>query len=205
MITKKTLKNCHKGIIKMEQIKNYIKKLKENKSLIPMLVAIVLAFVMFLTIFMPYASATEEYAERLEQYSDYYALEELDMNGDDFINISMAKYAKVYSKMSEDIFGDSATGVLYVVLVVLIAVFAIGALVFAFFKKPIAVIVFDILAFVVFCIQNWDYKDRGVIPSDNYNWGGAYYIFIICAIAVLVCAVASIILKKIFEKKTVGG
>lgn len=189
----------------MEQIKNYIKKLKENKSLIPMLVTIVLAFVMFLTIFMPYASATEEYAERLEQYSDYYALEELDMNGEDFINISMAKYAKVYSKMSEDIFGDSATGVLYVVLVVLIAVFAIGALVFAFFKKPIAVIVFDILAFVVFCIQNWDYKDRGVIPSDNYNWGGAYYIFIICAIAVLVCAVASIILKKIFEKKTVGG
>lgn len=154
---------------------------------------------------MPYASATEEYAERLEQYSDYYALEELDMNGEDFINISMAKYAKVYSKMSEDIFGDSATGVLYVVLVVLIAIFAIGALVFAFFKKPIAVIVFDILAFVVFCIQNWDYKDRGVIPSDNYNWGGAYYIFIICAIAVLVCAVASIILKKIFEKKTVGG
>ena len=186
----------------MEQIKNYIKKLANNKSLIPMLIAIVLAFLMFLTIFMPYASATEEHAERLEQYSDYYALEELDMNGEDLINISMAKYAKVYSNMSEDMFGDSATGTLYVVLVVLVAVFSIGVLVFAFFKKPIAVIVFDILAFIVFCIQNWDYKDRGVIPSDNYNWGAAYYIFIICAIFVLACAVPTMILKKISEKNT---
>lgn len=189
----------------MEQIKNYIKKLTENKSLIPMLVAIVLAFLMFLTIFMPYASATEEHAERLEKYSDYYAFEELDMKGEDLINISMTEYAKVYSNMSEEMFGDSATGALYVVLVVLIAVFSIGVLAFVFFKKPIAVIVFDILAFIVFCIQNWDYKDRGIIPSDNYNWGAAYYIFIICAIAVLVCAVATIVLKKISEKKTVEG
>lgn len=183
----------------MKQIKDYIQSLKDNKYLIFMLAATVIAFLMFLTIFMPYASATLEHAERLEKYSNYYSIEELDINGNDLINISMVRYAKIYSRMSEEMFGDSSTGALYVVLVVLIAIFSICNLIFAIFKKPIAVIVFDVLAFVVFCIQNWDYKDRGVIQSDNYNWGAAYYLFIICAICILVCAIITIILKKLHK------
>ena len=179
-----------------------MKQTKNNKFAIPMLVCAVLALVMLLTIFLPYASATEERAEKLEKYPDYYAIDELDMTGEDLINMSMVEFARMYSTMSEEMFGDSS-GILYVVLVVLIAGFGIGTLICAICKKPIGAIIFDILAMLVFLVHNFDYKDRGIIPSDNYNWGVAYYIFMICAVAVFVCAVAAIALKKVDKKNTV--
>ncbi len=61
----------------MEYIRNYIQRLKTTKYLIPILVATVLAFLMFLTIFMPYATATKEQAKMLTENPNYYVIEEL--------------------------------------------------------------------------------------------------------------------------------
>lgn len=170
-----------------------------RKTNLPMILAAVLAAIMILTVFMPYASATEKHAKRLEDFSDYYSVEELDMTGKDLINISMAEFARMYGTMSEELFGDSS-GVLYVVIVILIAGFSIGTLIFSVCKKPIGAIVFNILATLVFLVQNFDYKDRGIIPSDNYNWGIAYYIFIVCAVAVLAFAVVGIVMKILSKR-----
>ncbi len=186
----------------MEQIENSKKRL--NVAAIPMFVALVLAAVMIVSVFLPYATATERHAERLEEYSDYYSVDELDMTGKDMINMSMAEFARMYGTMSEEMFGSS-WGIFYVTIVILIAGFCICTLIFAALKKPIGVIIFNVLATLVFMLQNFDYKDRGIIPGDNYNWGIAYYAFAVCSAIIIVCAIAAIVLKIIEKKKAYEG
>lgn len=166
-----------------------------KRIVFPLLIG--LALLMILSIFLPYASATEENAENLEKYSDYYAIEEINMTGEDLINISMLEYAIVYSNMSEDLFGDSKIGIIYVALVVLIVAFSLFVLIFAILKKPLAIIVFDVIGFMVLCVQNWDYSDRGIVPSSSYDWGIAYYLFAFCTIAVFLISITAMILQRI--------
>ena len=71
---------------------------------------------------------------------------------------------------------------------------------FAFLKKPVAVIIFNILSFGVFNLQNWDYTDRGVIPSSSYDWGAGYYIFYVAAFVTLAGAIW-LLVNKILAKK----
>lgn len=56
--------------------------------------------------------------------------------------------------------------------------------------------IFNLLALGVFYLQCWDYKDRGIVPSDLYKWGIAYYIFYIAAFVVIAAAVLMFIHKK---------
>ena len=171
------------------------KSIITNKILIPFVAALVGAIIMLATVFLPYATATEDYAEVLGSYPDEIVYEELDMTAKDIMNISMVEYAIVYGNLSEQFWGDAAHGIMYVVLVALIGGFSLLAVLFAVLKKPIAVMIFDILAFGVFSLQNWDYTDRGVIPSSSYDWGAGYYIFYIAAVIVLVGAVWMLVTK----------
>ncbi|MBQ8249057.1 MAG: hypothetical protein IJY93_04140 [Clostridia bacterium] len=171
---------------------------------ISMAIALICSLLMTITIFLPYATATEEHSERLKSNSSFYSLEDVNMDGNDLVNISMTDYAKIYSTMSQKMFGNSSAGVMYVVLVVLIAIFSAIALLFSILKKPIAIIIFDILAFLTFYIQNWDYTDRGIIPSSNYDWGIAYYIFIVAAVALLANSVWMLIIKIKNKKSAIA-
>ena len=129
--------------------------------------------------------------------------EEIEMAAGEVVNISMVEYASLYSKMSEQLFGNSGFGVFYAVLVVLIGLFAALTVVFSVIKKPIPVIVFSVLSFAVFSIQNWDYTDRGVIPSDSYNWGLAYYIFYVAFVLLIGGAVWLIVAKAKSKKQPI--
>ena len=130
--------------------------MKRNVSIL----LVIISLFMFLSIFLPYASATDEHAERLEQYSKFYSVEELDLGGKDLVHISMFEYAMIYGNIGEEWFGDHVMGTIYVSLVVLIAVFSLCIAFFAYRKKIVAVIVFDVLASAVFFLQNWDIIDK---------------------------------------------
>ena len=75
------------------------------------------------------------------------------------------------------------------------------SILFTVLKKPIAITIFSLLAFGVFSIQNFDYTDRGVIPSSTYDWGVAYYAFYIAFLVALVGAVLMLVFKIICKKK----
>ncbi len=172
----------------------------KNTLLIPMLVLLVASFAIFSTVFLPYASATESRAEFLAVYSDEFFYEELKMTNKDVIHISMIEYANIYSNLSEAIWGDATFGIFYIVLVALIALFSLLTLLFSVLKKPIPVLIFNIINFSVFSLQNWDYSSRGVIPSSSYDWGIAYYIFFASALIIL-CAAIWLLISKLKIKK----
>lgn len=174
--------------------------IKNNKLLVPCIIALVGAVLMAVTVFLPYATAIDDHAESIKEHPDQIVYEELDMTAEDMLHISMVEYANVYSQLSEQLWGSSANGIFYVVMVALIGGFALLAVLFAVLKKPIAIIIFNLLSFGVFCLQNWDYTDRGVIPSGSYDWGFGYYIFYAAAIITVVGAVWLLINKIKFKK-----
>lgn len=176
-----------------------MKNLKNN-LFIPFIIALIGTILMVTTVFLPYATAIDDHAENIKENPDAVVYEELDMTAQDMMNISMVEYANVYSNLADQLFGDSSYGVFYVVLVALIGGFALLAALFAFLKKPIAVIVFNVLSFGVFSLQNWDYTDRGVIPSSSYDWGTGYYIFYVAVVITLVGAIW-LLVNKIRNKK----
>lgn len=184
----------------MNDIKTTNSKLMQNKLLIPFVIALVGTVFMFITIFLPYATAKNEYAEKMNTYPDEIVYEELNITSKDMINISMVEYAKIYSKLSEQIWGTTAYGIFYVALVALIGGFSLLSVLFTVLKKPIAVVIFSLLSFGVFSMQNFDYSDRGVIPSNTYGWGVAYYIFYIAFAMALIGAVWMLV-SKIIQKK----
>jgi len=174
--------------------------MKNNNLKISFICLVCAALLLLIAIFLPYATAIGDHAENLKDNPDAIVYAELDMTSSDIIHISMAEYAKVYGSLGEELFYDAGMGTFYMVLVILIGGFAALALLFALLKKPVGVMVFDILAFIVFSLQNWDYTDRGVVPSRAYDWGAGYYVFYIAAVAVLAGAIWMLIQKKKLKK-----
>ncbi len=162
---------------------------ENNKLLIPFIIAMVGAIMMIVTVFLPYATAIDEQAEAINENPDMIVYEDLNMIASDIKDISMVEYVNIYTNLGEQLFGNASFGTLYVVLLGLIVGFAVLAAIFSLIKKPVAVIVFDILAFAVFSLQNYDYTDRGVIPSSSYDWGVGYYVFYVAAVVTLVGAI----------------
>lgn len=171
--------------------------MKNIKKMIPFIATLIGAVLMAAAIFMPYSKAIGNHAERIEDDPDAVVYEDPDITAGELLNVSMFEYAKLYLTVGEDMWDNSFPVILYTSLVALIGLFALLAVLFTLLKKPVRVIVFDILAFIVFVIQNWDYSDRGVVPSRKYDWGAGYYVFFVAAAVVFIGA----ILMKISQSK----
>ena len=51
---------------------------------------------------------------------------------------------------------------------------AVLTLLMTLIKKPIGIIIFDLLTMGAFWIICFDFEDRGVIPSSSFDWGIVY-------------------------------
>lgn len=93
-----------------------------------------------------------------------------------------------------------ALGILYISLALLICLFSLLCLIFAIRKKHIKTIVFGSLSFLIFLLQSWDYKDRGVIGGFSVKWGMGFYIPFVAFALVLAGSIILLIIKQ-KEKK----
>lgn len=182
----------------MEKIK---KDAINQKMLLPFVMALIGALLMVLCVFLPYSAATEERAEWIDKYPDTVVLEGMNLTAADMKHISMTQYAHIYFTMSEELWHDSTVGILYVVLVALIGCGAAVAALFALGRKPIGCIIFGGLASGVFHLLNMDFIDRGVIPSDSYDWGVAHTLFPIAAVILIAGALWMLVMKIIVKRQ----
>ncbi len=176
---------------------------KNNKLLVPSVIALIGAILMTISIFLPYATAINNRAEYIKEYPDEVISEKLNITADDMFHISMIEYANMYNRLSEELWGDTVHGIFYVVMVAMIGGFALFGVIFTFCKKPVVAVIFDLLSLGVFYLHNWDYIDRGVIPSSSYKWGMGYYIFYVAAVIAIAGAIWMIV-AKIRRKKVVS-
>lgn len=173
--------------------------MKKNVMLYSALAAILGAILLIITIFIPFASANDEYKEYLMSHSDSVYSEEANMTNKNAVNISLAEFIKIDSAIVE--MGVSKE-ILIANMVVIFAFcfFAVLTLLFSLLRKPIAIFIFDIISFAAIRVVKFDFEDRGIIPSNSYDWGIA---LVICYIGIVIVAVSAVILliAKIKNKK----
>ena len=147
-----------------------------------------------IALFLPYAVAKDmEYAT--------YVTDETGMNA---INPSMVDFIRIYmSSVIEFVAGGQAY--LTLGITVAIGVFALLAFLFAMLRKPIAAMVFDVLSMLAFALQNYDFSDRGVVPSDAFAWGWGMYLYVAAFILTVVCAIWTMIDRRRMRKQAAAA
>ncbi len=171
----------------------------KNSSFIPYLISVLGVIIIIGAFFLPYASATDSYKERLERQPDGIFAQEFNMTNEDVVNMSLFEYLRMYSAaIGIDDYQDYA--IIYTVVIGLMAVSSLLTLIFVILRKPIAFLIFNCISFGVFCLINWDFNDRGIVPNNRYDFGAAYYLYYIGAILLFVGAIWFIITKA-KEKK----
>ena len=168
----------------------------------PFVIALCGAILLITAFFLPYAASNSEYGEWLSSHADSMYTEEIGMTNRDAIGISPFEFLRIYIYSTSNYSGDIQTiSIICVVVIGLIAGFTLLCTLFAALRKPIPLIVFDVLTFGVFMLMNFDFEDRGIIQNSNYSWGAAYYLYFIGAVVILVGAVW-LLVTKIKAKKS---
>lgn len=168
---------------------------KNKKMMYPFLITVVAAILMLMMVFLPYASANSEYKEILIKDSDAMYVREIGMTNSEAINISLLEFVKIYLETAKQDIQKEAS-IACIVIIVIFTVFALLTVFLSLIKKPIGIIVSDILALIAFKIIHFDFEDRGVIPSSSYNWGITNYLTYIIGIITIIGAVWMFIEKK---------
>ena len=174
---------------------------KNKKMMYPFLVTVVAAISMLMMVFLPYASANSEYKELLIKDSDAMCVQEIGMTNSEAINISLFEFLKIYSETAKQDIQKEAS-IACIVIIVIFTVCALLTVFLSLMKKPIGIIVSDILALIAFKIIHFDFEDRGAIPSSSYNWGITNYLTYIIGIIIIIGAVWMFIEKKRKKKLT---
>lgn len=172
-------------------VKQAVAKRKELGP--PRIAALIGALIIIAAFFLPIATATEEHREHLEKYADYMNVEEINMTNEDAIDVSVFDFARMYGVLLDT--GNRDLGVLMLIVIAVIAVGSVLALLMAFAKKPIATIIFSVLAMGAEWLLLWDFKDRGVFPGNDYGYGMAYYLYYAGAVVILAGAIWMMITK----------
>ena len=185
----------------MEEKKNTGLQSVESKNnlLLPFIATLIGSLMLMLTLFMPFASAKDEYKEYLQEYSDKMYAKEINMTNGEAVHLSLFEYGRMYAAAA-DLGMAKNIAIACLVIISVFALFAILTTLFSVLKKPIAAIIFDILTFGVFLLIKWDFRDRGVLPSNRYDWGMAEYICYI-GIAVVIVASITLLISQINNKK----
>lgn len=155
----------------------------KNKTMIPFLATIIISAMLIVTFFLPLAVATDEYREMISSFSTKTAIAECDYSYGDLENLSMFKYANIYkvgaSSKEVDGYGNAESTICFV-LIIAVAIFTLLILLFSVLKKPVPLVIFDILALGVFSLLLWDMGDRNVLPSTRYDFGIAHVLYYVC-------------------------
>ncbi len=170
---------------------------------VPAAIALFGVIMLFAAFFLPYAAANAEYSEWLSNNADSMYAEEIGMTNGDAMGISPLEFLRMYIYGVSNYSGSNQMiSIICIVMIGLIAVFTLLCALFAVLRKPIPLIVFDILTFAVLLLMNFDFEDRGVISNSRYNWGAAKYFYFI-GIAITIVGAVWLLITKIKAKKTV--
>lgn len=142
------------------------------KQLIPYVLLVVGAVAMAVSFFLPFASAKGDYAEYLKQYGDRVYTAEAGLHNKDVVGLSLLTFLRIYIAGLQS---GKLLGGMYLEAVICITL--------------MAVIVFSVLVVVAFYALRWDFDDRGVLPSSQYGYGIAEYIYPISFVVVVAGAI----------------
>ena len=167
------------------------KKTLNKKLILPFIVALIGVVVMIVAMFLPYMNAQGKLAQYIELLDSVELEEE---------NISATPSVVSVKEIITTIYGEDDGKIAKIIILVFGGFVALTAL-FVFFKKPIAIMIFDLLSFGSFSFLNYAMTEDFIDP-DKYAWGIGYYVITLAFVAVFACAIWMLV-KKIIAKKEI--
>ena len=156
-----------------------------------------------LSLFLPYTKATEEYEERLDYLEDWAAEDGIDT--DTMKSMSIAEWVWFYNYAAkEDESHYEGSDIMMNIVAALLIAFTLLILLLGFKKKPVGIMIFDILLLGVYSFENFVHTQLEVVP-DCYTWSLAYYLFFAAIAAVFVGAVWLIVDKARHKKADIAA
>lgn len=175
-------------------------KAKTKALQFPFLITFIGGALLMLMMLFPYASAKEDDKEILLENADEFYVEEIKMTNEEAVNISLGEYIMIYAEAAKQGI-QKETSIACVVLIAVFWALVVLTYIMAILKKPIGIVIFDLLAMCVFKIIHFDFEDRGIIPSSSYDWEIANYLTYIIGIVILGGAIWLFIEKRKAKKQ----
>ncbi len=180
----------------MKEVLRYmIRKSLANHRLLSQMISLLGAFLLVLSLWLPFVSATDVYKEYLTKYPDIMYYEPLNMKNQEAVHISLIEFAKIYYTSFENEQSREISITCFVIICVLSS-FMILILLFCLLKKPILIGLFNSLTLCIFQLLKFDFEDRGVIPTKQYDWGMAQYVFYFGVILIFTGAIWIFLIKR---------
>ena len=73
---------------------------KKKIIVVSFLAMLIGSIMLIITLFVPFASATDDHREYLEKYANTVSIEELDITNEQLLDVSLFKFARIYSALS---------------------------------------------------------------------------------------------------------
>ena len=170
------------------------KKILNKKLSIPLIVVLIGIIVIITSMFLPYISAQGKLAEYIDNNPDRIESKTLNLTAGDLKDVSIISV----SKLITGAYGEDDGKIAEVIVLLFSGLVAVTTL-FVLLKKPIAIIIFDLLAYGAFSFLNMAIQEDFIDP-DKYAWGIGYHIILLATVAILASAVWMLV-KKIVAKK----
>ena len=174
---------------------NQIPGKKKSKITLPFATTLICVLVMVVALFLPYMTAVGDMAEYIEEHPDRVEVESLELTASDLANIPIISVGNIVT----GVYGEDDGQIANIIVMVFGSCLALTAL-FAVFKKPIAVMIFDLLTGGVFFFLNFLMKED-FISADKYAWGVGYYVILIAAVAIFAGAIWLLVTKVTLKRE----
>ncbi|MDO4990762.1 MAG: hypothetical protein Q4E45_09690 [Eubacteriales bacterium] len=163
---------------------------------LPRLIAMIVALIAIVGFFLPFISATQDYRDYMSDQVDDKPFDGVDITVGEIMDMSLFKYARVYFQGGEAFFGSGGMGTFYGVLMCLIPGLALLVMLAAWRGKPVLTLILDLLMGGAFYIVNWDFVDRGIMPSGDRVWAIAHHLYYPLAAIIAACAIWMFIVRR---------
>ena len=167
---------------------------------LPRLIAMIVALIAIVGFFLPFISATQDYREYMADQADDKPFAGVDITVGEVMDMSLFEYARVYFQGGETFFSSGGMGTFYGVLMCLIPGLALLVLLAAWRGKPVLTLILDLLMGGAFYIVNWDFVDRGIMPSGDRVWAIAHHLYYPLVAIIAICAIWMFVVKRRMKK-----
>lgn len=182
-------------------------------DLVPRVALVICAAVLLLSLFLPYLALTDEMEvvlSLLEVFGGenefYESVFGLSGPFEDMKHFSLLEYAVFMNGDSVNMTGNG----IYVLVLILAAFLAVWILICGAFSSGVYAAVGaaagNAIFLIVFCVLNWDFTVKGIVP-DAYRWSVAFYLILISLILIFLLAAWQIFVhsatwEKYFQRRT---
>ena len=172
-----------------------------NKVRLPSIIALLAALVALAAFFLPYISATEEYAAYIDTIADQVVYEAAELKAGDLKNISIFAYAKTYIMAGEEIFRNKTSGYIEGGAFAAVGVFALLTALWALGRRPILTFINNALMGGAFYLISWDVMDRSIMPDSRRFWGISHQLYYPLVAIIGICAIWMFVAKHKAKKQ----